>query len=168
MFNSPKFTQFRDTLDAKIWKQLVSLQFNRLRQSLKRLKIFSGIKVFLGESTPQCLLDTVVFYLELYFALQSGLEHRRLRHSPSQLDWYEPPGGVAYVKYQEDVSKTNQGRLKHRKKEPKVVIQYTNSDDPRKCIVRLYKFYNEKCPPDRPDNTFYLKPLSKPAGNVWF
>ena len=26
----------------------------------------------------------------------------------------------------------------------------------------------QKCPPDRPDDAFYLKPLSKPTGDVWF
>ena len=84
-------------------------------------------------------------------------------HSPSQLELCKPLGGVTY----QDVSKTNQGGLKHRK-ESKVVIQYANTADRRKCTVRLYKLYNEKYPPDRLDNAFYLKPLSKPAGDIWF
>ena len=48
------------------------------------------------------------------------------------------------------------------------MIQYATTDDPRKCIVRLYKLYNQKCPLDRPDDAFYLKPLTKPAGDIWF
>ena len=35
-------------------------------------------------------------------------------------------------------------------------------------IVWLYKLYNAKCPCDRPDDAFYLKPLSKPTGEMWF
>ena len=35
-------------------------------------------------------------------------------------------------------------------------------------IVWLYKLYNVKCPCDRPDDVFYLKPLSKPTGEMWF
>ena len=49
-----------------------------------------------------------------------------------------------------------------------MVVQYANMENPTKCIVRLYKLYNAKCPHDRPDDAFYLKPLSKPTGDTWF
>ena len=48
------------------------------------------------------------------------------------------------------------------------MVQYANQENPRKCMVRLYKLYNAKCPCDRPDDAFYLKPLSKPTGETWF
>ena len=39
---------------------------------------------------------------------------------------------------------------------------------PERCLVRLYKLYNSKCPVARRNNAFYLRPLAKLKENVWY
>ena len=123
-------------------------------------------KSVLGDSCPQTLVDSLVFYLGLYFTLHSATEHRQLRHNSSQLQLHKNPGTVPYLQYIEDVSESNHGGIKDRKKVSKSIVQHANTNDPRKCIVRLYKLYREKCPKDRPDDAFYLKPLQKPIAGT--
>ena len=95
----------------------------------------------------------------LYFSLRSVSEHRRLRFSPPQIELVQEPGSRSYLKYKEDVS---QGGLKGRRKKPKEVVHFANDANPKRCFVRLYKLYLEKCPTDRPPGAFHLEPLSKP------
>ena len=60
-------------------------------------------------------------------------------------------------------------RLKLVPSPPSAIQQGSNGLDPNKCIVSLYKEYNQKCPEDRPPGAFYLKPLVKPASDdCWF
>ena len=67
----------------------------------------------LGDSTPQTLVNTMVYMCGLYFALRSGSEHRQLRMDIIQL--VEKQGDHTQLVYTECVSKNHQGGLKHRK-----------------------------------------------------
>ena len=125
-------------------------------------------KGILGDGNPQSLLDTMLFMNGLYFALHGGKEHRQLCHHPSQIQLVEKPGERAYLVYREDISKNHQGGLKNRKIKPKIVMHHANIENPRRCFVRLYKLYNSLCPPNRPNNTFYLQPLQKPIKDLYY
>ena len=103
-------------------------------------------KGLLGGETPKMLLDTVVFYNGLHFALRSGREHRQLRHSPCQVEVVEKP--VEWP-YHEETSKTHPGGLKGRKTTPKVVVHYSNTENPERCFVTLFKKYRQSMPMDK-------------------
>ena len=62
-------------------------------------------------------------------------EHRRLRFKPSQIELFEHDN-ERDLRYTEDVSKSNEGGLAHRKKEPKQVIHYENVDNSVRCLIR--------------------------------
>ena len=66
--------------------------------------------------------------------------------------------------------KNNPGGLKRRKIEPKLVEHYENTSNPYQCFVKLYTDYLCHCPPEINWKTdeFYLTPLKKPKGNIWF
>ena len=124
-------------------------------------------KNLLGDKTPQSLLDTVFFYVGLFFALRSGREHRQLRNSPCQIEVIEH-SGRPYLRYTEDISKNHPGGLKGRNIAPKVVIHHANQSEPNRCFLRLFKLYRQLCPPDAPEDAFYLKPASKPTSTCWY
>ena len=80
----------------------------------------------------------------------------------------EPANASPYLAFTEFVSKTNQGGLLHRKKQAKQVTHHVNVENPDRCLVRLFKLYNSRCPANRPDDAFYLRPISRPKGDVWY
>ena len=169
-FISPVFAPFRSTLDAVMKELQASGQYATRKAEIITSSIEDEMwtKGVLGDHSPQALLDTLVFYIGMYFAFRGGEDHRRLRHHPSQLTLVESCSQPSCIRYTEDVSKTNQGGLKHKKLEKKEVVHYANPANPKRCLIRLYKLYNSKCPEDRPANAFYLKPLQIPKRNVWY
>ena len=118
----------------------------------------------LGDSTPQVLLDTMLYLCGIHFALRSGEEHRSLQLSQFQLVC--PTDGSPHLIYTENYSKNNQGGLQHRKVKPKFVTCYANEQDPQRCLVKLFEKYLQHCPPEC--NHFYLTPLRKPRGDIWY
>ena len=103
-----------------------------------------------------------------HFALRSGDEHHSLRACNSQTAIRTDRETGRFVEYNEDVSKSNQGGLRHRKTSRKSVRAFDNPAEPERCFVRLFELYLSKCPKqDRPD-AFYLKALPKPTAQQWY
>ena len=112
---------------------MVSLQFSRLRWSLK---IF-GIKVF-RRFYPSVLVwyGCVLLGALLCLTKWSGAKTSVPLSFTVGVVWTIRRSCIPEVS-RRCLQDQSGGGLKHRKKEPNVVIQYANTDDPRKCIVRL-------------------------------
>ena len=171
IFRDEEFAEFRASLDAEMKR----LQSQGIGSKKRQAEILTEDeeeslwqKGLLGDATPQSLLDTVVFYNGLYFALRSGKEHRQLRNTPCQIELVERPGERPYLRYIEDLSKNHPGGLKGRKVAPKVVIHHANLDNPKRCFVRLFQHYRELCPEDAPPHAFYLQPSRTPTSTCWY
>lgn len=105
--------------------------------------------------------------VELYFALRSGQDQHHLH--PDQIKLYENPGYSPYLVYTEDVSKNNQGGMKHRRITPKQVSHYANMrSNPQWCFVWLYKRYCSLCSSDHPKDAFHLAAPQRPQLNCWY
>lgn len=57
--------------------------------------------------------------------------------------------------------------VSHRKVKPKSVTCYRNESNPQRCLVRLFQIYLGHRPAQC-DDAFYLTPLRKPKGVIWY
>ena len=165
LFTDPEFCDFRNSLDAQMKDAKARGLGNKRRQAEpitaeeEDLMWASGV---LGTDSPQALVDTMFFLIGMCFGLRGGQEHRQLEWENLQLTLVEVPMDSelpfqrSYLRYIEDVSKNNQGGIKMRKVEAKHVIQHENVENPHRCIVRVFKEYDRRCPANRPGDSFYL------------
>ena len=102
LFCDCDFHDFRASLNAEMKKleregvEAKKRQAEVLTEANEELMWSKGL---LGDTTPQSLLDTVIFYNRLFFALRSGKEHRQLRSSPCQIQVIEHQGERPYLRY---------------------------------------------------------------------
>jgi hypothetical protein len=122
--NDVEFVCLKNTLDSKM-KDLTKQGIRARRRQAEIITEEEEDKLWqtgvLGDKTPKQLGDTVLYMIGLHFALRAGTEHRNLRYDKSQISVQTDRQGAKYLSYTEDVSKTRQGGLKHRKIAPKCV-----------------------------------------------
>lgn len=169
-FKDPAFSDLQKTLDSEM-KRLRSQGLGCNPKTADPISVQDEEVLWstggLGEHSPQSLVDTMVYMCGFFFALRSGSEHRQLRMGNIEL--VEKPGEVSCLVYTECVSKNHQGGLKHRKLKTKQVVHHANTENPERCFVRLYRKYKEHLPDIIQDDTpFYLTPIPKPKGKVWY
>ena len=168
-FSGSHFAGLKRTLDAEM-KRLRSLGLGVQKRQAEPISVSEENilwdKGLLGSNSPQTLLDTILFYCGLFFALRSGQEHRNLTISQTEL--VECTDGPAYLRYTENISKNNASGIAQRKITPKQVVHHANKDNPSRCFVKLYQEYVRHCPTERKTDAFYLTPLRKPKCDVWY
>ena len=171
VFRDAQFSDFRASLDAEM-KRLqsagVGSQKRQAEVITRQEEDRMWEKGLLGDTTPQSLLDSMVFYNGLCFALRSGKEHRQLRNIPCQIQLVERPGEKPYLQYTEDISKNHQGGLRGRNIRPKVVLHHANTEHPDRCFVRMFPRYRSLCPSVAPPHAFYLQPSRCPTSSCWY
>ncbi|XP_048239442.1 uncharacterized protein KIAA1958-like [Haliotis rufescens] len=172
VYESPYFKGMRNVLDARmksLAKQGIGIEKRQANVVSDDQEDILWEKGMLGEDTPQKLLDTLVYLIGLNCALRAGDEHRNLRVGPnSQFQITEDSSGVTYLKYTEDISKTNKGGLKSRKCSRKTIRVSENVELPQRCPVRLYRKYMSLRPKNGKCNAFYLRPLHYVKEGVWY
>jgi hypothetical protein len=143
LFTTPQLKPFQNALDGRL-KELQGKQAP-YRKRADAISVNDEGKMWeegiLGTETPDTVINTLLFLTGKLFALRGGQEQRDLSHD--QFQFVEQRDGMMLIKYAEKLSKTNQGGLKRRKKDPK---QIEHVEDPFdvKSFTFIYNFYLSK------------------------
>ena len=143
LFHSPELRGFQQTLDGRL-KELQSKQ-QPFKKQADAISTGDENEMWkqgvLGTHTPDTVINTLVFLTAKLFVLRGGREQRDL--SREQFDFVKQDDGLMKVIFKEKVSKTNQGGLKRRKMEAKVVEHIEDPLDERSFSF-LCCFYMSK------------------------
>ena len=170
LFKDSDFCHFQSVLDMACKESASSgigchrRQAEVITHDEEELLWSSGV---LGEGNPQTF-DTLLYLNGLHFALRSGKEHRTFL--VSQIAIIHPSESQPYytLSYSENVSNTNNGGLKYRKVEPKVVNhvdKYSVTNPSRSHTLLLMKYLQKRN--DIQSDIFYLTPISNPISS-WY
>lgn len=170
LFKDDEFQDFRSLLDMACRRSsslgigVVKKQAEIITQDEEDEMWEKGI---LGSDNSQTLIDTILYLNGLHFALRSGQEHRNL--TTEQIRIIPPTSEEKnyIIEYVENISKTNQGGLKHRLLSPKVVrhIDTNSIENPERSHALLLKKYLSLRPHDAP-NVLYLTPIK--SSTKWY
>ena len=176
LVDSPDFVDLKTVLD-NVMKQRAQANIGVVTKQAQLISYEHENQMWndgiLGEETADQLRDTVLFLLRINLALRAGDKHHQLRRTcngkESQLVFQRNDSGDRCLVYYEDTcTKTNNGGLKHMRKERKVVWIFPNKSDVTRCMVRLVDKYLGLCPPKTTKTNFYLRSLEKCNPGQWY
>lgn len=107
-YKDPQLSIFRSVFDGvlkELHSQGISVVKKQAQVITEVLEEWLWAEGFLGDDTPNKLLDTIVYLFGLHFALRSGREHRDLRRSMVQI--VESLDSKTYLLIQKLVQKTS-------------------------------------------------------------
>ena len=169
LLDDPKFSPIRKALDREMKKRA---QPGDLSGGQRKATVITVVEEhmlwargFLGEDSPEKLLNTIIYLFGTNFAMYGAKKHRSIRRNNSQITLHMDARGVRFLRYCEDIPVSDQGEIKTK---PKVIDAYENRGNPARCIVRLYQKYLASCPKENPHDAFYLRPMAKPKDSVWY
>ena len=161
----PRFEKLHHTMDS-VYRSLRAQGVGTEKHSAEP---FSKIEENLlwtsgvfGTDDPISLQRAIFFYNGKVFCLRGGSEHRSLMLT--QLKRVED----GYI-YTENVSKNRPGGIAQLKLKNKKVKIVANPDARERCHVYLLDEYISHLPDKaKQDNIFYVRPLDKMQGRVWY
>ena len=173
VFLDKEFQNARDSLDAQMKK---SAQQGNARPKKRALPIDLDQenelweKGSFGMSDPEQLIHTLIYHLGIHLSLRAAKEHHDLEFgAESQLTLCTDSDGNEYLRYVERMSKNKRFGLKCTRMDPKDTRVYSNTENPNRYVVKLYKEYIRRRPDDA-CKAFYLTPLPKHQikDNIWY
>lgn len=144
IFKDQCFLNTREALDAAM---KASARAGTMKPR-KRAAVVSWVKEeemwtsgAFGCSSPQQLIDTLMYHLGLHLSLRAIQEHRDLEFGiNSQLQLKKDANGDEVLYYVERTSKSKTGGLNQCRGDPKVTTINANQDTTR-CVIMMYKNY---------------------------